>query len=194
MQLDRDKLGGLGAPASGSTVQRGLPRPVTPQVQPIGGLPAASVLKPMVCAKGAPAASKVALSTIPRFMAVSLTSWWHRRPRQSVFQNQARIRRSREEHARIIEAIVAGDAIAAGQLMIEHISIGGRDFRDFVSTVPRQLLASEVEAYPGKATAERQRTAAAAAFMPSMPAPASRRTRNIAGISRAKKVARSEPR
>jgi DNA-binding GntR family transcriptional regulator len=111
--------------------------------------------------------------------------------RQSVFQNQSRIRRSREEHARIVEAILAGDATAAGQLMIDHISIGGRDFRDFVSTVPRQLLASEVEAYPGKTTAERQRTDAAAALMMSATQAASLGPGSKAGTSRAKKVARS---
>jgi hypothetical protein len=75
--------------------------------------------------------------------------------------------------------------------MIDHISIGGRDFRDFVSTVPRQLLASEVEAYPGKTTAERQRTDAAAALMMSATQAASLGPGSKAGTSRAKKVARS---
>jgi DNA-binding GntR family transcriptional regulator len=111
--------------------------------------------------------------------------------RQSVFQNQARIRRSREEHARILAALLAGDATAAGQLMIEHISIGGRDFRDFISTVPRRLLASEVEAYPGKATAERQRNDAAAALMPDAPTTAAPPTRRSSAGSQARKVARS---
>jgi len=45
--------------------------------------------------------------------------------RQTVFQNQLRIRRSREEHGHIVEAVLAGDAAAAYQHMIEHIAIGG---------------------------------------------------------------------
>ncbi|SDH85687.1 GntR family transcriptional regulator [Variovorax sp. OV700] len=74
--------------------------------------------------------------------------------RQSVFQNQARIRRSREEHGRILEAILAGDSVMAGHLMVDHIAAGGRDFADLISTLPQRLLASAVETYPGKQAAE----------------------------------------
>lgn len=86
--------------------------------------------------------------------------------RQTVFQNQARIRRSREDHGRIVEAILAGDAVTAGQLMVEHISIGGRDLTDLISTVPQRLLATEVEAYPGKQTAESGRSPVAKPQLP----------------------------
>jgi DNA-binding GntR family transcriptional regulator len=76
--------------------------------------------------------------------------------RQSAFQSAARIRRSRQEHGRILEAMLAGDETVAGQLMTEHIAIGGRDFTDFISTAPQQLLASDMDAYPGKLAAERR--------------------------------------
>lgn len=82
--------------------------------------------------------------------------------RQTVFQNQARILRSRQEHGRILQAILAGDAELAGQLMVEHISVGGRDLTDLISTVPQRLLATDVETYPGKQTAEHARLAAQA--------------------------------
>ncbi len=86
--------------------------------------------------------------------------------RQSAFQSAARIRQSREEHGRILEAILAGDAMGADQLMVAHIAIGGRDFTDFISTVPQALLAADVEAYPGKALAEKRRSNAEEALMP----------------------------
>jgi DNA-binding GntR family transcriptional regulator len=74
--------------------------------------------------------------------------------RQTIFQSQARIRRSREDHGRIVQAMLAGDAVTAGQLMVDHISVGGRDLADWISTVPQRLLASDIQAYPGKHTAE----------------------------------------
>lgn len=47
--------------------------------------------------------------------------------RQSAFQRASRISRSsREEHGCILEAMFAGDAIAASQLMIAHISMDGQ--------------------------------------------------------------------
>ena len=69
--------------------------------------------------------------------------------RQSVFQNQLRIRRSREDHAQLLQAILAGDASAASEVAIEHISGGARDLADMVSHVPRQLLAEDAD-YPGR--------------------------------------------
>jgi DNA-binding GntR family transcriptional regulator len=83
--------------------------------------------------------------------------------RQTVFQNQLRIRRSREEHGQIIESVLSGDAAASYQRMIEHIAIGGRDFTDFLSQVPPRLLASEVD-FPGRIAAEQQRIEAAKAL------------------------------
>ncbi|MDB5873363.1 MAG: bacterial regulatory s, gntR family protein [Ramlibacter sp.] len=84
--------------------------------------------------------------------------------RQSAFQSEARRRRSREEHGSILKAVLAGDAAAAGQLMVDHFSIGNRDFADFLATMPPQLLAAQVD-YPGKRAAEftRRKTNAAAA-------------------------------
>lgn len=99
--------------------------------------------------------------------------------RRSVFQHTVRIRRSREEHAKILAAMFAGDALAAGQLMIEHIAIGGRDLADFISNVPSHLLAVEAD-YPGRQALEQQRTAASRTLAgptgKSRPKVASRRT------------------
>src|SRR5258706_4585773 len=62
--------------------------------------------------------------------------------RQTVFQNQLRIRRSREEHGHIVEAVLAGDAAAAYQHMIEHIAIGGGYLPAFFFPVARPLPCS----------------------------------------------------
>jgi DNA-binding GntR family transcriptional regulator len=78
--------------------------------------------------------------------------------RQSGFLSLGRIQRSREEHGRILEAILSGDAVAAGQLMTDHIAVGGVDLAEFLSTVPPRMLANEVD-YPGKREAELHRTA-----------------------------------
>src|SRR5206468_5145039 len=48
----------LGAPGSAATAQRGLPRPVTPQVQPDGIEPTASLSKLTDCASAAADASE----------------------------------------------------------------------------------------------------------------------------------------
>lgn len=79
--------------------------------------------------------------------------------RQSVFQNQLRIRRSREDHAQILEALLAGDAPAASAAMLEHIAGGVRDFTDMISHVPTRLLAFDAD-YPGKQSQEQQRKTA----------------------------------
>ena len=76
--------------------------------------------------------------------------------RQSVFQNKLRIRQSREDHGRIVEAVLAGDAMAAYASMLEHIAVGGRDFADLLTRVPAELLASEAD-YPGKHSLDQQR-------------------------------------
>jgi DNA-binding GntR family transcriptional regulator len=74
--------------------------------------------------------------------------------RQSVFQNQLRIRRSREDHARILEAVLSGDAAAASEAMLDHIMGGQRDLADMISHVPPRLLADDAD-YPGKRRRER---------------------------------------
>lgn len=76
--------------------------------------------------------------------------------RQSVFQNQLRIRRSREDHAKIVEAVLGGDASAAAEAMQEHIAGGLRDLTDMISHVPTRLLAVDAD-YPGKHNREHER-------------------------------------
>lgn len=83
--------------------------------------------------------------------------------RQSVFQNQLRIRRSREDHARIVEAVLAGDAFAAAEAALEHIAGGVRDLTDMISHVPTRLLAVDAD-YPGRHSHEQQRETALRAF------------------------------
>lgn len=79
--------------------------------------------------------------------------------RQSVFQNQLRIRRSREDHARIVEAVLAGDASAAADATLEHIAGGLRDLTDMISHVPTRLLAVDAD-YPGRHSREQERETA----------------------------------
>ncbi|HDR9501113.1 MULTISPECIES: GntR family transcriptional regulator [Burkholderia cepacia complex] len=79
--------------------------------------------------------------------------------RQSVFQNQLRIRRSREDHARILEAVLRGDASAASEAALDHIAGGLRDLTDMISHVPTQLLTVDVD-YPGRHIREQQRETA----------------------------------
>lgn len=75
--------------------------------------------------------------------------------RQSVFQNQLRIRRSREDHEQLLQAILAGDANTASDLAIAHIAGGAKDLADMISHVPRQLLAVDAD-YPGRQHRELQ--------------------------------------
>lgn len=79
--------------------------------------------------------------------------------RQSVFQNQLRIRRSREDHARILEAVLTGNAAVAAEAMLEHIAGGLRDLTDMISQVPTRLLAVDAE-YPGQRSREQLRATA----------------------------------
>lgn len=84
------------------------------------------------------------------------------RPRvysQSVLQNQLCIRRSREDHARILEALLAGDASAAAEAMQQHIAGGLQDLADMISRVPAQLLAVDKD-HPGRNSRESQRDTA----------------------------------
>lgn len=74
--------------------------------------------------------------------------------RQNPFQQAWRIARSREEHGRVIAAILAADGAAAYEHMSAHIAVGGKEFAEFVSAIPSQLLASHAQAYPGPEPAQ----------------------------------------
>ena len=100
--------------------------------------------------------------------------------RQSVFQNQLRIRRSREDHARILEAMFAGDAVAAYNAALDHIAGGLPDFTDMISHVPTQLLAVDAD-YPGKQSQERQRETARRALAPAEVQPSEGKEKGSAG-------------
>ncbi|MCY1254212.1 Transcriptional regulator NanR [compost metagenome] len=60
--------------------------------------------------------------------------------RQNLFARTARIAVSHQDHGRIVEAIEAGDSAAAAQHMLDHISVGGRDFAEFLSISPPELF------------------------------------------------------
>ena len=100
--------------------------------------------------------------------------------RQSVFQNQLRIRRSREDHARILEAMFSGDAASAYTAALEHIAGGVPDFTDMISHVPVRLLAADAD-YPGRQSQERQRESARNALVPEQAALGEVRTKVHAG-------------
>lgn len=88
--------------------------------------------------------------------------------RQSVFQNQLRIRRSREDHARMIEAMLAGDAQTAADAMLDHIVGGLRDLTDMIAHVPTRLLSVDAD-YPGRYSREQERELAMRALTQSPP-------------------------
>lgn len=60
--------------------------------------------------------------------------------RQNSFVQPGRMQISFEDHQRIVDAILRGDAEAAQQHMLEHITVGGRGFAEFVSTLPRHMF------------------------------------------------------
>lgn len=60
--------------------------------------------------------------------------------RQNSFIQPGRMQISFEDHQRILDAILRGDAEAAQQHMLEHITVGGRGFAEFVSTLPRHMF------------------------------------------------------
>jgi len=68
--------------------------------------------------------------------------------RQNSFMQPGRMRTSYEDHQRVLDAILDGDAKAAQQYMIEHIAVGGKGFAEFVSTVPMSMFESHDIAYP----------------------------------------------
>lgn len=85
--------------------------------------------------------------------------------RQSVLQNQMRIRRSREDHGRILEAVLAGDAGAAAEAALQHLAGGARDLTDMISHVPTRFLAVDAN-FPAKQSREQQREAVLRALSP----------------------------
>ncbi|MDM0045034.1 GntR family transcriptional regulator [Variovorax dokdonensis] len=60
---------------------------------------------------------------------------------QSRFDLPGRLLKSLGEHEKIAAAIESGDAEAARAAMQEHISVGGQDFAEFVSSLNPNLLA-----------------------------------------------------
>lgn len=62
---------------------------------------------------------------------------------RSRFDLPGRLERSLREHAAVLQCIEAGDEEGARQAMIEHISVGGRDFAEFVSSVPSDFLSHD---------------------------------------------------
>jgi DNA-binding GntR family transcriptional regulator len=56
------------------------------------------------------------------------------------FEAPGRMARSLQDHAAIAAALLRGDPEQAHAAMLEHISIGGRDFAEFVSGLPEELL------------------------------------------------------
>lgn len=56
------------------------------------------------------------------------------------FDSPGRMRRSCDEHDQVVTAILAGDERGAWQAMADHAAIGGKDFADFASGVPSDLL------------------------------------------------------
>lgn len=120
--------------------------------------------------------------------------------RRSVFQNQLRIRKSREDHGRLLEAILAGDASAAAEAALEHIAGSVRDLTDMISHVPTRLLAVDAD-YPGRQSLEQQRstalqaltqsthtTSSAKASVPSAGQPDAKRSLEKTGKSRKSKI------
>lgn len=60
--------------------------------------------------------------------------------RQNSFVQPGRMQISFADHQRVLDAILCGDAEAAQQHMLEHITVGGRGFAEFVSTLPRHMF------------------------------------------------------
>ena len=62
--------------------------------------------------------------------------------RQDHFQDPRRVRKSWQDHAVVVEAILAGDDTAASLAMIDHIAIGGKEFAEFITRIPDRLLSA----------------------------------------------------
>jgi DNA-binding GntR family transcriptional regulator len=68
--------------------------------------------------------------------------------RTNAFQLPGRMQDSASEHRKILEAVLAGDPLAAQKHMVEHISVGGTGFAEFVSMLSPSMLESHDQAYP----------------------------------------------
>jgi DNA-binding GntR family transcriptional regulator len=66
----------------------------------------------------------------------------------SVFQLPGRMRQSAEDHLKILDAVIQGDWVAAQREMVDHISIGGVGFAEFISLLPPGLLDGSEAAHP----------------------------------------------
>lgn len=62
---------------------------------------------------------------------------------RSRFDLPGRLEQSLLEHREVVAAIESGDAEAARLAMVRHISVGGKDFAEFVSSLGQNLLAAE---------------------------------------------------
>jgi len=56
------------------------------------------------------------------------------------FDSPGRIQLSLQEHRKLLLEIESGDPARGHAAMLEHISIGGRDFAEFVSRLPTQYI------------------------------------------------------
>lgn len=63
--------------------------------------------------------------------------------RRSRFELAGAMSKSLQEHREVVAAIESGDAEAARVAMVQHISVGGKDFAEFVSSLNHGLLAPE---------------------------------------------------
>lgn len=62
---------------------------------------------------------------------------------RSRFDLPGRFEQSLQEHREVVAAIESGDVEAARLAMVRHISVGGNDFAEFVSSLNQNLLASK---------------------------------------------------
>lgn len=62
--------------------------------------------------------------------------------RRDAFQQRGRMQVSLADHERIAAAVLNGDEALASLEATAHVTIGGRGFADFISTLPEQLLES----------------------------------------------------
>lgn len=62
---------------------------------------------------------------------------------RSRFDLPGRLDQSLQEHREVVAAIESADAEAARQAMVRHISVGGKDFAEFVSSLNQNLLGAE---------------------------------------------------
>lgn len=69
--------------------------------------------------------------------------------RRSPFESLARIRNSRTEHGRVLQAVLEGEQYLAAERMVEHISLGARELTACLSEGSPQLLSFDAD-FPGR--------------------------------------------